>query len=492
MKNTNMNNKNMLNEVPDDLSEAYYHLLLTEIDNMREKMQSDIINNLTKQKNNQLFRYNQALFSFVPKHALIKTSYKVNNFSTRVDLGSKYQLNDLKQGNKFTYTTQSDVVLTSLDVSELESNTDDLMVYLTSKKGVKIENAIFDLWINPEIWGKFTYNLLSFKKRLLDESKFKAIVKFVDGTIDYCDVKLTDICNGLAVNDYIKLRLFSPQFYLGMSFSITNYSFYNKPAVKNIILSIPGKFLYESGMKDVRLHDNKLFTTNIVPLFNLFDDYCVSQKIDGKYDGIPLIHPRNTSAFPLSVSQVWKNKHLYEAYSDHTVSEFYFHKLEAKLFYHSDDIVDDLVKNNSVFAKVFWTENEEHGDFIDIKPNNFVSSMVSFKLISAKKSLNIIQTPILEPVIQVLKSFSDLDIRNKESIFIVLQFLCEGLDSGEEIYSRFKNAIESIDYCSVNNTLNYVLNNRNDLHFIEYVAHIISEFFYVNSPQMIKINCLVK
>ncbi len=482
----------MSNEVPEDLSESYYHLLLTEIDNMREKMQFDILNNLEKQKNNQLVRYNQSLFSFVPKHVLIKKSYKANNFSTNVHSGSKYQVNDLKKGGKFTYTTQSDVVLTSLEVTKLESNADDLLVYLTSKKGVKIENAIFDLWINPEIWDKFTYNLLFFKKLLLDESKFKAIVKFIDGSIDYCDVKLTDTCSELAVNDDIKLRLFSPQFYLGMSFSIANYSFYNKPEVKNIILSIPEKLLYKSGMKDIKLHENKLFTTNIVPLFNLFDDYCVSQKVDEKYDGIPLIHPRNTSAFPLSVSQVWKNKHLYEAYSDHTVSEFYFHKLEGKLFYHPDDIVDDLVKNNSVFAKVSWTEHEEHGDFIDIKPNNFVSSRGSFKLISAKKSLNIIQTPILEHVIQVLKSFSNLDIRNKESIFIVLQFLCEGLDSGEDIYIRFKKAIESVDFCSFNNTLNFILNNRNDLHFIEYVANIISEFFYVNSPQMIKVNCLVK
>lgn len=482
---------NLIDNEDSDLSESYYNLLLTELDKLSNKIQDEINNNMVKQRENQLFRYNQSLITSIPKHILVKANYKVSNFSANINIDQKYQIIDMEKNKNFTYITQSNVTLTSLNVRSAEKEMGKYLIKLAPQKPVSFDGVVFDLWINPELWDQFNYKLAFLKRHLLMTPNIRMNIIYTNGSIEHCNARVENINNVLPLNDNVKLRLFSPEFDLGLKIIAESTTHQSQSSIQNIELEFELKHFIKSGLLDLSIPKDKLFTTNIIPIFNLFDDYSISQKLDEKYDEIPLLHPTNSDAKPLSVLQVWLNSNIYEQYYNHTASEFFFHKLTQKLFYYPKDIAESITKRKKVFAKVLWTENSDHGSFLDVKSSAFVtSSKIRYDIVCYKKDIDIMQPSSLEQVIQIFRTFSDLDIREYDSVFVALRFLCE--EKHLSLYKKFRKEVDTINYNSKENTLNFFVKNKRSVYFVEYVTEIISDFFYINSPQMIKVNVFTK
>ncbi|WP_299009528.1 type VI secretion system baseplate subunit TssF/IglH [uncultured Shewanella sp.] len=473
-----------------DLSEAHYNYLLNKLEDLSDKIKSEVKKNMAKEREHQLFRYNQSMLIFISKHILIKANYKMDRFSTDMVHTQKFQIFDIEKSKEFIYSLQSDVKLTSLELTDMKIDVDKYIVQLSPKKPVKIDRYNFDLWLNPVLWDKFNYKLLQLKKNLLLDPHIKIKIVYVNESIEYIDGKFEDIFYGLSVNENIRFKVVSPQFNLGLKVVFKKMPNNKDVNIKSIEISLSFFHFIKSGLSDLSIVKEKLFSTNIIPLFNMFDSYSTAHKLDDKIDSIPIVNPDNLDAKPISVLQVWLNNKLYEEYYNHITSEFFFHHKKQVLFYYPSDIASSIKRRKKIYVKALWTENSEHGSLINIKSNSFVTSEIRYDLITLQKEVSETNLLSIDIVVQIFRAFSDLDIRKTHSILIALEFLCG--DEYAELYKKFRSEIDKVEYDANCNKLTFFIKNKSSIYFMEYMSDIISGFFYVNSPLAIKVDVFVR
>ena len=229
---------------------------------------------------------------------------------------------------------------------------------------------------------------------------------------------------------------------------------------------------------------------DIIPIFNLFEAYSTAQKVDERYDKIPLLHAEDSSARACYVQQVWINNQPYKEYYNHTVSEYIFHKHIGKLSYSPNNINEALDVSKKIFAKVQWTQKDTHGHLIKITTNSFITQNTQFELVVMKPEIKLNSFRHIDRVVQVFRAFSDLDIRNKDGFLLALKFLY-GEEYGEK-YQFFKSVVKEIEYDYVNDILIIHANYQHYYDYLYYIAHVVARFFYINSPQVIEIKVMVK
>lgn len=473
-----------------DLSEAHYNYLLNKLEGLSDKIKSEVKKNMTKEREYQLFRYNQSMLIFIVKHILVKANYKVGNFSTDMVHTQKFQIFDIEKSKEFIYSLQSDVKLTSLELTDMKIDVDKYIVNLSPKKPVKLDRYAFDLWLNPVLWNKFHYKLLSLKKNLLLEPHIKIKIVYVNDSIEYIDGKFEDVLYGLSINENIRFKVVSPQFNLGLRVVFKKMPDQRDVKIKNIELNLSFFHFIKSGLSDLSIVKEKLFSTNIIPLFNVFDSYSISHKLDDKYDSIPIVNPTNIDAKPINVLQVWLNNKLYEEYYNHITSEFFFHNKKQVLSYYPSDIVSSIKRRKKIYVKALWTENSEHGSLVNIKSNSFVTSEIRYDLLILQKEISATNLLSIDIIVQIFRAFSDLDIRKIHSILIALEFLCG--DEYAELYKSFRNEIDKVEYDASCNKLTFFIKNKSNTYFVEYMSDIISTFFYVNSPLAVQVDVFVR
>ncbi len=475
-----------------DLSDDHYQVLTHLFEALGKDIQSNLVAQLRSERDYRLSRYNQNLLMQLPKHMLIAVKSKIKKACLSLEPKERFDVYDIQAKKQFHYSNLSEVNLTCFKVDHVDLTTTSTQVSLQTDAPTELNHNVFDLWINPLLWKQAEFKLCQLKEMLLKENKIKVRVIYDDGTQKEV---LATVYNSdaytLGLNDKTRLDLLSPEFSLKLSIELSQIPVTETTAkVKEMMLMFPVGIYDRADFFELISQKDRLFITNVIPLFNLFEAYSTSQKIDERYDKIPLLHPEDPEARACYVHQVWVNNQPYKDYYNHTVSEYVFHKHVGKLSYSPKDINEALDIEKRIFAKVEWTQKAEHGSLIKVSTNSFTTQSAHFELIALKSELRLNSFRHIDRVVQVFRSFSDLDIRNNDGFLLALKFLYG--EENAERYQFFKSVIKAVNYDHVSNVLVIEAAYPHYYAYVRYVANVVTRFFYINSPQVVEVKVLVK
>ncbi|WP_440993831.1 type VI secretion system baseplate subunit TssF/IglH [Cysteiniphilum litorale] len=475
-----------------DLSDDHYQVLTHLFEALGKDIQSNLVAQLRSERDYRLSRYNQNLLMQLPKHMLIAVKSKIKKACLSLEPKERFDVYDIQAKKQFHYSNLSEVNLTCFKVDHVNLTTTSTQVSLQTDAPTELNHNVFDLWINPLLWKQAEFKLCQLKEMLLKENKIKVRVIYDDGAQKEV---LATVYNSdaytLGLNDKTRLDLLSPEFSLKLSIELSQIPVTETTAkVKEMMLMFPVGIYDRADFFELISQKDRLFITNIVPLFNLFEAYSTSQKIDERYDKIPLLHPEDPDARACYVHQVWVNNQPYKDYYNHTVSEYVFHKHVGKLSYSPKDINEALDIEKRIFAKVEWTQKAEHGSLIKVSTNSFTTQSAHFELIALKSELRLNSFRHIDRVVQVFRAFSDLDIRNNDGFLLALKFLYG--EENAERYQFFKSVIKAVNYDHVSNVLVIEAAYPHYYAYVRYVANVVTRFFYINSPQVVEAKVFVK
>ncbi|WP_192483769.1 MULTISPECIES: type VI secretion system baseplate subunit TssF/IglH [Cysteiniphilum] len=475
-----------------DLSDDHYQVLTHLFEALGKDIQSNLVAQLRSERDYRLSRYNQNLLMQLPKHMLIAVKSKIKKACLSLEPKERFDVYDIQAKKQFHYSNLSEVNLTCFKVDHVDLTTTSTQVSLQTDAPTELNHNVFDLWVNPLLWKQGEFKLCQLKEMLLKENKIKVCVIYDDGTQKEV---LATVYNSdaytLGLNDKTRLDLLSPEFSLKLSIELSQIPVTETTAkVKEMMLMFPVGIYDRADFFELISQKDRLFITNVIPLFNLFEAYSTSQKIDERYDKIPLLHPEDPEARACYVHQVWVNNQPYKDYYNHTVSEYVFHKHVGKLSYSPKDINEALDIEKRIFAKVEWTQKAEHGSLIKVSTNSFNTQSAHFELIALKSELRLNSFRHIDRVVQVFRAFSDLDIRNNDGFLLALKFLYG--EENAERYQFFKSVIKSVNYDHVSNVLVIEAAYPHYYAYVRYVANVVTRFFYINSPQVVEVKVLVK
>ena len=475
-----------------DISDAHYQVLLSLFDNLSADIQTSIKKKLQLSRDLRISKFNQNLVMQLPKHMLLSFKSKNLSESLRLPLHQKFYVFDVNKKEKYCYTNLNEIDLTPFEVSKVKAFPTKLHVMLEPKNSIKITNNIFDLWINPELWKNFGYALNQLRDIILENKRANATIEFDDGYEKEVQVSFeSNDSYGLELNDRILLKLLSPEFILGIKLCLEEIPSHDDT---DKIKSITFNFSIDLGGRreflDIIQNSEKMFVNNIIPIFNLFDDFSTTQVLDGRYDKIPLIHPEETNTKPFYVHQIWVNDKNYKNYHNHIISEYIFHKHIGKLSYYPSNIQSSVQSIKKVFAKAFWTQNSTHEQLVRISTNSFSMLGSYFDVISYKRDFKPNVLSHVDQIVQLFRAFSDLDIRKTDGFYFALEFLYGS--SNHDDYKKFRSAVKTIDYDYYSNTIHIVSNHQSKNNYLKYVSGVVADFFYANSPQVIEIRVFVE
>ncbi|WP_151192510.1 type VI secretion system baseplate subunit TssF/IglH [Cysteiniphilum sp. JM-1] len=475
-----------------DLSDDHYQVLTHLFEALGKDIQSNLVAQLRSERDYRLSRYNQNLLMQLPKHMLIAVKSKIKKACLSLEPKERFDIYDIQAKKQFHYSNLSEVNLTCFKVDHVDLTTTSTQVSLQTDAPTELNHNVFDLWINPLLWKQAEFKLCQLKEMLLKENKIKVRVIYDDGTQKEV---LATVYNSdaytLGLNDKTRLDLLSPEFSLKLSIELSQIPVTETTAkVKEMMLMFPVGIYDRADFFELISQKDRLFITNIIPLFNLFEAYSTSQKIDQRYDKIPLLHPEDPEARACYVHQVWVNNQPYKDYYNHTVSEYVFHKHVGKLSYSPKDINEALDIEKRIFAKVEWTQKAEHGSLIKVSTNSFTTQSAHFELIALKSELRLNSFRHIDRVVQVFRAFSDLDIRNNDGFLLALKFLYG--EENAERYQFFKSVIKAVNYDHVSNVLVIEAAYPHYYAYVRYVANVVTRFFYINSPQVVEVKVFVR
>ncbi|WP_440682751.1 type VI secretion system baseplate subunit TssF/IglH [Cysteiniphilum halobium] len=475
-----------------DLSDDHYQVLTHLFEALGKDIQSNLVAQLRSERDYRLSRYNQNLLMQLPKHMLIAVKSKIKKACLNLEPKEHFDVYDIQAKKRFHYSNLSEVNLTCFKVDHVDLTSTLTQVSLQTDVATELNHNVFDLWVNPLLWKQAEFKLCQLKEMALQERKIKVRVTYDDGTQKEV---LATVYNSdaytLGLNDKTRLDLLSPEFSLKLSIELSQIPVTETTTkVKQILLMFPVGIYDRADFFELISQKDRLFVTNIIPLFNLFEAYSTSQKIDQRYDKIPLLHPEDPDARACYVHQVWVNNQLYKDYYNHTVSEYVFHKHVGKLSYSPKDINEALDVEKRVFAKVDWTQKSEHGSLIKVSTNSFTTQSTHFELITLKSEYRLNSFRHIDRVVQVFRAFSDLDIRKNNGFLLALKFLY-GEENAEK-YQFFKSVIRAIYYDHVSNVLFIEATYPHYYAYVRYIAYVVTRFFYINSPQVVEVKVFVK
>ena len=474
-----------------DLSDAHYRLLSTAFENLSKNIQIEIQQNLLEERDTRLSRYNQNLLMALPKHLLIKAGRKFKRLLIDVDVNQRFQVYDAQTKKNFIYTTRSETVLTSFKVSNVNISLNKIEILMKLDYGRTLDNASFDLWFNPALWEKLNFRLLLLKNMLLEKKHVHIKLNYSNGKDYLCIGHLENIEYALAPNDNIRLMLVSPEFQLGFKVVLDQI-----PVVDESLSVVGMTCLFEATLSsheqllELLQYKDRLFESNIIPLFNLYEGYSSTQRLDDKYDKIPLINAEDPDAKPCYVKQIWVNNQLYKKYYHHIQSEYVFHKHTGKLSFYPKNLKEEIQKNKKIFANITWMQSSQHSRFLKITSNAIAISDSRFELIIIKPEVKINDFQSTDQATQIFCAFSDLDIRQQYGFLTALKFLCS--EEHQHFYQQFKKQVSKISYDEMCGSLKIIVKHQDHMAFVEYVSNIVAQFFYINSPQVIAIKTFVE
>ncbi|WP_108651621.1 type VI secretion system baseplate subunit TssF/IglH [Dongshaea marina] len=474
-----------------DISTENYEYLEKLFVELSHDIKDSVLKQMEYDKELNLLKFNQHLLLNLPKHVLVKSEARLSHASFAVDYKSKFEVLDIDENERFTYSNLCDVFLSSFNVVDVSKERNNYIINLSSDAPVRINNTesnYIDIWVNPLLWCPEDYRLMDLKERVL--SKKSVQVKLTDELGDTYIVAAhfeDQSCYSLPLNDLFKLKLISPEFFLGMRLVIDDYPWDTNNS-KFSSMQCYFEVDFDNDIQLMSFNSNPLFVTNIIPIFNLFEGYSVSKSIDKTLDNIPLICRDDNKAIAKLVQKVWINNHSYEEYYDPSESEFFFNPYKSLMSYCPKSI--SLDKYKKVFVKGLWMQGGVHSDRLSIKTRSFICSNNDFVILHSKDGALLNKYEDLNAMTKVLDNFTDLDIRKHNGFLFALSFLF-GYQH-QNSYNRFLRSIDTICYDTYLNKLVITSNYQQDISFIRYVSAVIVEFFTANNPLMVKFAVQVK
>lgn len=474
-----------------DLSDAHYRLLSNTFEHLSKNIQIEIQQNLLQEREARLSRYNQNLLMALPKHLLVKAGRKFKRLLIDIDVNQRFQVYDSKAKQNFIYTTRSEVILNAFTISHANISLNKLEVSMKLDYGRTLNGTAFDLWLNPALWEKLNFRLLLIKNLMFEKKNLQVKLSYNNGKDHLCMAHLENIEYTLAPNDNMRLMLVSPEFQLGFKVVLDQI-----PVVDDSLYIVGMTCLFEMTLPnqeqflELLQYKDRLFESNIIPLFNLYEGYSSTQRLDDKYDQIPLLNAEDPDAKPCYVKQIWVNNRLYKKYYHHIQSEYVFHKHTGKLSFYPKNLKQEIQKNKKIFANITWMQSSQHGRLLKITSNAIAISDGHFELITVKPEVKINDFQSTDQAIQIFRAFSDLDIRKQYGFLTALGFLCS--EEHKHVYQQFKNEVSKISYDELCNSLKIIVKNQSHTAFVTYVADVVAQFFYINSPQVIAIKTIVE
>ncbi|MCL9781014.1 hypothetical protein M9194_06195 [Vibrio sp. S4M6] len=478
------NNKGELEAEPIVLTDVFKQL--------GEQINNEIQASLQREKTLHISRYHQHLLTHLPNHLLVKMQSHLSRACLPIAANSQFSIKDAfkPHDEAARYSTQNLVQLTGFEVDSISYPMSSMQITMLPKSPLSIDQFSFDIWINPSLWGQLDYQLSRLKQALLKQSTLKVTAIFDDGRQQEVLATLTDINDWLlASNDAIALRATSPEFDLGMRLTFSKVPHReNTNRVTQLILhfDFDGDVALSPALKTAQ---QPLLVTNIVPLFNLYEDHSVSMPLDLRQENIRLHHSGDTKARPFYVRQVFINQIDYEPFHQHGESEFVFHKESAALIYTPNNIRESITKKQKISARIYWYQDIPLPELAKISTSAVNTQATDFAILKAGEAKQQFDTNTLEAVGMALKSFSQYQLANRSHFLFLAKHLLGSSDSS--VYQHFESAVKDIDFSPQTSELKVVCGQAQHLNLVCTLAELLIEFIMINTAFVIKLALII-
>ncbi len=470
-----------------DISEEHYTTLLSSFRSLGESIQRNIKNQILTQRKIRISKYNQHLLLRLPKHILVKVKSRISAVSINLGLNQHFNILDIESKNHFNYTTQSNVSITAFDVIDVAINASTTVITLESDKSVTLNDNTIDIWVNPDLWSYAGYKLSHLKDSLLQCNG--CIIRAYTSKNEYttCKGHFEDgLSYALNENDNSLFKLSSPEYCLGLKIVFDELpQFLTETPIGIIEIEFVLEQREITSISESISNIKELYKTNIVPLFNVYEGYSSRQTLDIKYEEIPLINAEDAKSKPFYVNKLWINNIEHADYCNPVESECIFHKQTGMLIYSPKERKKAIKEVRSFYAKVLWTQDAEHGNQLNISTNAIAASHLRLELLNIKSAKTNMPSDSLEDIVELFKSFTDLDIRKPKDFMFALKYICG--DNNTDIYQEYNASTLSLEYTAYNNTLNIQVAHQSQKEFVYYISKVLAEFFHANTPQVINL-----
>lgn len=464
-------------------------IVLTDVfKKLGEQIRSEVQQSLQREKVLQVSRYHQHLLTQLPNHMLVKMQAHLGSSSLPLVANSQFNVLDAykPQDQAARYSTQNLVQLSAFEVSEVSHQLSNMQVELESKAPLFVEQFSFDLWVNPELWSQFDYQLPRLKYALLNHAELTVTAQYEDGSEQPIPATLSALDGWtLACNDALFLRSTSPEFDLGMRLSFGKVPHQDKRVrVKSfkLLFGFDGEVLLSPALKTAQ---SPLLSTNIVPLFNLYEDLSVAMPLDFRQEQINLHHSNDIAARPFYVRQLFLNQNLYKPYHQLGESEFVFHRESAALLYTPNDIQQAVATKQKLSARIFWNQDKPLPQLPQISTAAINTQRAEFEVIKAAEAKHFYDINTLEQVGMTLQNFAQFQLGNREHFLFLAKHL---LGSNENpTLQKFSSAIKEINFDPKSSELSITCSVLQHMDLVRTLSELIIEFIMVNTALVIRL-----
>jgi hypothetical protein len=472
----------MINDENQDitLSEA---AVLTEIfSDIAKNIKTELDDRINNYSNSLLYKYYNNLFYFIPKHCLLEIEDS-NYSSYRIVPDEQFFIYDKKSERSLTYTPRMETnILPAEKVQSYKVNDNNLAVRIRLKNNFEYDS--FNLWINPNLSNYESYSIDGFLEEILNSktTDIFAKVRYKDGSEAIKKIFLSKLRYQLKPIENIAMEIHSRSICHGFNIKIENLFSYKSDEVKKITL------YFKVNVSAYGLHEvENLFKINLVPVFNLFNDYSYSFYANKLLSQTAIKHSQDTSAVPISINSVYENNKVVEFNNFYFegVNEYYFNVSKHNLDYNV--VFPDLAnrKNNTkIHVHATWTQDLDLSSLIEVNSSLIASTQCKIKpinILPSKSNFDQSSATIFNLVDKLVSN----NIYVKSTFLSILTLL----DLSKDKIDHFAEIIQDISVDVTSNHLTIITSNKyskESKFFLRSILRVVCQFININSFTYIK------
>lgn len=472
----------MTDDKNQDITSSETAMLTETFSNIAQNIKTELDDRINNYSNSLLYKYYNNLFYFIPKHCLLQIEDS-NYSSYRIVPDEQFFIYDKKSERSLTYTPRMETnILPAEKVQCYKVNDNNLAVKIRLKNS--FEHDSFNLWINPNLSNRENYSIDGFLEEILNSKITDIFAKVIysDGSEAIKKIFLSKLRYQLKPIENIAIEIHSRSICHGFNIKIENLFSYKSDEVKLITL------YFKVNVSAYGLHEiDDLFKINLVPVFNLFDDYSYSFYVNKLLSQAVIKHDQDVSAIPVSINSVYENNKIAEFNNFYFegANEYYFNVSKHNLDYNV--VFPDLAnRNNNTKIHVYatWTQNLDLSNLIEVNSSLIASTQCKIKPISilpSKSNFNQSSATIFNLVDKLVSN----NIYMKSTFLSILSLL----DLPKEKIDLFAELIQDIDVDVITNHLMIITSNKyskESKFFLRSILRMVCQFININSFTYIK------
>lgn len=446
-----------------------------------KNIKSELDDRIISYSRSLLHKYYNNLFYYIPKHCMLGIEGG-NTKGYKIAPDEQFYIYDKKNQNSLLYTPRIETnILPAEKAKTIRVNDNTIAVEIEFNKSFDYNR--FTLWLEPHLVDKKSYSMDLFLNDILNlkATDMFAKVEYVNGAKAIKNITLSKLKLQLKPIEVLAASIHSKSLTRGFDVEIENLFSYKSDEVKKIVL------YFKVDTNSYRLYEfEDLFKINILPVFNLFDDYSYSFYTNRLLSQVKLSHNQDKNAIPTSIISIYENNKLidFDNFYFSGINEYYFNVSKQKLDYNM--VFPNLVNksdNTKVHLYATWTQDIEISNFIEvssaitpmqtkINPLSIYEGATNFELSSAT-------------IFNLVDKLVSNNIYEKATFISILSLLGLSKDKMElfqEIVYAIKPGVTKYELV-VSVTKKY---SKEDNYFLRAMLRVICQFININTFVHIK------